>query len=92
MFVKIKYFTVRKGKDKTVIYNNLDREICYDCTRFSIGPEIPEPGKDVENIILTVDVGRQDERTIEFPCEQETEITEIYIMNDRGKTIDKYIY
>ncbi len=33
-----------------------------------------------------------DKATLEFPAEQEKAVTEIYIMNDDGKTIDRYVY
>ena len=92
MFVKIKYFNVKKGNDKTVIYNDLNHEILYDCKRFSIGQAQEVDSNSPIMMLLTLDVGEQDERIIKFPAEQDREVTEIYIMNDIGKTIDRYIY
>jgi hypothetical protein len=86
MFVKIREF---KG-------NNLVGQITYDCKRASLREITPEPPlEDVAEMALILDVGEQDERTIITPCNRDNdskETTEIYYMNDNGKTIDKYIY
>ena len=94
MFVKIRYWNVkRKTEGGVPVTRELNREATYDCVKISVGPEIPEPPNvDVTRIILIMDVGEQDERILDIPVNSPTEETEIYLMNDEGKTIDKYIY
>lgn len=89
MFIKIKNWIGKRNEDKTFIYDTLDREVVCDCVRYSIGPDEKEYPKE---IFLVIDIGEQDERTFWFPIESETICTEVYVMNNDGKTIDKYIY
>jgi len=98
MFVKIRYLKIRRDVGITSehpYFTDLDREIIYDCQRVSIGAIPPEPpNQDVEEMDLIMDVGGQDERTIVFPVnvDDPKEEVEIYIMNNNGKTVERYIY
>ena len=92
MFVKIRYLI--RSQDQLEAPWSTERETIYDCMRASIGNELPEHPKAVaEKAVLVLDVGKQDERTVDilFPV-TDGQRTEIYYMNNEGKTIDKYIY
>ena len=97
MFVKIRYTDVKKDENKVVIKNEMVAEHVYDCNHYSLFP-IKPPGEnaDVVEMNLTIEFNKSGpvgfDRTISFPCGSDTEITEIYVMNEHGKTIDRIIY
>jgi len=100
MFIKIQFEDVIK-EDKAVIrcLGNI-REHIYDCNHFTIFPS-KEPGEERElqkplemNICLEFNKSGPDgfDRTISFPAEDPNGTVAIFIMNEHGKTIDRYIY
>jgi len=62
-------------------------ESTYDCIHASIHPKLPENGQVFTHpaIYLVMDVGEQNERTIDMDCHN----TELIFMNNNGKTIDR---
>jgi len=92
MFVKIMYWNVRKGKDKTVIYGDLIREAIFNPISVLLESQPPcKSDEDIGSMLLTM-VFDKTEKIICFPWETNDKVTEIYYMNENGKTIDKYIY
>ena len=97
MFVKIRYSDVVKNEDGVIMKSTLNVEHLYDCNHFSLFPSKPEPPAvdEVEmNLNLEFNKSGPDgwDRTISFPCESDTEVVEIFLMNEHGKTIDRFIY
>ena len=96
MFIKIRYSDVKK-EEGMIVQNTFGAEHIYDCNHFALFPSKPiPPAVDVTemNLVLEFNQGgpTNSDRTISFPCESETQVVEIFIMNEPGKTIDRYIY
>ncbi len=91
MFIKIKYWNVKKGEDEVIIYRDLDRETLYDALSMELMSCPPDEGDEIGKMLLTMNLnGRTEE--IYFPWEEGEKVVEIYCMNDSGKTIDRYVY
>lgn len=92
MFVKFKHWTVRKGKDGTIIYDDLKFEEQYEPLGYRLFPEKPEPPRedDIE-MLFTLEFEKGD-KTITFPAKTDDGVTEIFVTNAQGKTVDRYIY
>ena len=93
MFIKIKNWKVRKGEDGTIIYNDLLDESLHDVEKAVIAP-LHEglEDKDIVTHMNLETVSKGVTECITFPCEQDERVTEIFFMNDQGKTIDRYVY
>lgn len=96
MFVKIKIWNVDKeetmGEDGTVIYKDLRQETLYDVMSVDSVPILPEEGKEIGKMLFTLKLSSGVEEVVYVPWEDNDEVVEIYCMNNRGKTIDKYVY
>jgi len=96
MFIKIRYSDVEKGKNKVVIKNRFVAEHLYDCNHFTLFPSREPREKDEKEMNVSLEFNKSGpegwDRTISFPCESDTQVVEIFIMNEHGKTIDRYIY
>lgn len=97
MFVKIRYLEVEKDENKVVIKNRLKSEHIYDCNHMTLFPSKSiSPEVDEAEMNLSLEFNKSGpcgwDRTISFPCESDTEVLEIFLMNEHGKTIDRYIY
>lgn len=97
MFVKIRYLNVEKDERGVVTETTLKIEHLYDCNHFSLFPsKVIPPAVDETEMNLSLEFNKSGpagwDRTISFPCESNTEVVEIYIMNEHGKTIDRFIY
>uniref|UniRef100_A0A6M3IXM6 Uncharacterized protein n=1 Tax=viral metagenome TaxID=1070528 RepID=A0A6M3IXM6_9ZZZZ len=97
MFVKIRYLDVEKDERKAVIKNSITSEHVYDCNHYSLFPSKKEGGIDMsDEMNLSLEFNKSGpcgwDRTISFPCESDTQVVEIFIMNEHGKTVDRYIY
>uniref|UniRef100_A0A6M3KSR4 Uncharacterized protein n=1 Tax=viral metagenome TaxID=1070528 RepID=A0A6M3KSR4_9ZZZZ len=96
MFIKIKYSDVEK-KEGMIVQNTFVAEHIYDCNHFTLfptKPKLPEEPELEMNVSLEFNKSGPEgwDRTISFPCESDTQVVEIFIMNEHGKTIDRYIY
>uniref|UniRef100_A0A6M3LH66 Uncharacterized protein n=1 Tax=viral metagenome TaxID=1070528 RepID=A0A6M3LH66_9ZZZZ len=92
MLVKIMYFNVKKAEDATVIYSSAIREKTYDVTSAELSSVPPEEGEEIGRMMLAMDVGKAEEEVECFPWESPDTVTEVYYMNDKGKTIERYVY
>lgn len=97
MFVKIKYLNIVKNKEGVVTKSILNVEHLYDCNHFSLFPSKPiPPAVDETEMNLSLEFNKSGpvdwDRTISFPCESDSEVVEIYVMNEHGKTIDRFVY
>ncbi len=68
----------------------------YECNHYSL---FSTPVRENENVVemnITIEFNESGpqgfDRTISFPCESDTQVTEIYVMNEHGKTIDRIYY
>lgn len=102
MFVKIVYWKVEKEKAENELRGHkitnriLEVEHGYDVNHYSLFPT-KEPEANEMNLCLEFNKDGPDgwDRTISFPknrSEEDNQVIEIYIMNNHGKTIQKYIY
>lgn len=93
MFVKIKNWKVKKGEDQVVIYRELLDESIQQVDKAIIAP-LHEGLEDKDVVthmsLTTCTAGIED--MISFPCESTDRVVDVYLMNDYGKTIDRYIY
>lgn len=65
----------------------------HECQQVALRAVLPEPPKtEVKEMMFLLDSGLQTERTIFVPCNNESVQTEIYYMNNQGKTIERYQY
>ena len=87
MFVKIQKWEVSKTEDKTVTYKQMERETVYHVSTFQLSSN-PENQEMIAE--MTLDNGNNEVYC--FPWEKDTEVIEVYYMNDSGKTIDHLIY
>lgn len=97
MFVKIRYSDVERDSDGCIIKDRFKVEHLYDCNHFSLFPSKPVPPAINETEMnLTLEFNTSGpagwDRTISFPWESDSEIVEIFVMNEHGKTIDRFIY
>jgi len=97
MFVKIRYLDVEKDKEGYVVSTKFITEHLYDCNHFSLFPSKPIlPAVDETEMNLNLEFNKSGpcgwDRTISFPCKSDSEVVEVFIMNEHGKTIDRYIY
>ena len=97
MFVKIRLLDVEKDENGVVIRNEMVAEHIYDCNHYSLFPSKPLKGsEDVIEMNLCLEFNMSGpsgwDRNISFPCESDTQVTEIFVMNEYGKTIDRIIY
>ena len=97
MFIKIKYSDVEKSKEGKILKNLFRAEHLYDCNHFTLFPTKPVPPEvDETEMNVSLEFNKSGpcgwDRTISFPCESDTQVVEIFIMNEHGKTIDRYIY
>lgn len=89
MFIKIEILEIEDKDNGNMLTK--EREYIYDCKRIGFHPLLPISPKDdrlEENdkwMTVIMDVGKQDERTMDLYKEN----LAIYIMNNEGKTIDK---
>lgn len=97
MYVKIRWNKVKKKEDGTIIYCDLKSEIIYDARKVEM--EVCPPEKKemttkgmVGRMRLLIDIGTPEQEEIFFPWEQPNEVVEVYFMNEKGKTIDRYVY
>jgi len=65
------------------ITKRFPRTKCYECKKYLI-----YKGNNDENFSLSIDVGEQEERVMLLPKKDHT----IIIMNNNGKTVDKYSF
>lgn len=91
MFVKVRKFNVRKGEDGTVIYGDLLEDTVYNPLSAKLESVPPEEGKDIGEMSLLMDFGRVS-RVLHFPWEDKEFVTEVYYMNENGKTVERYVY
>lgn len=74
------------------------KEVVYDCREFILMSATPElPNQDVTEMLVMLDVDTPNEKIITVPCNQEAraengEGVDIYLMNDNGKTVERYSY
>ena len=104
MFVKIIYWEVEKDENKVVTKRDWKIEHVYDCNHASIFPSVPDGEKGIKdqkpkyrtemNLVLEFNKDGPDgyERTITFPTESDTQVVDIFYMNNHGKTIERYVY
>jgi len=98
MFIKIRFSNVLvRADDGCVSKSELDCEHVYDCNHFALFPVKPVPPEvDVTEMHLVLEFNKSGpegwDRTISFPSEGRNQVVEIFIMNEHGKTIDRYIY
>lgn len=103
MFVKIVYGKVVKAGDSetTTILEQGDKiPEGYECDRYRLyedKPILDGPNRERIMNLLLEKIGRPGaetgwERVVSFPFEQKDEVIEVFIMNDAGKTVDRYIY
>ena len=100
MFIKIQFEDVIKKDGQAVKFLGNIREHIYDCNHFTIFPskQPDEEGKlqkpSEMNICLEFNKSGPEgfDRTISFPAEDPNGTVAIFIMNEHGKTIDRYIY
>ena len=93
MFIKIRHDKVSRDKDGCVIRREMGRDNGYECNRYSNGPEMPEPpATEAKVVILIMESNDGNSITIDFPVNKEDQQTSIFITNNEGKTIDRYIY
>jgi len=97
MFVKIRYYEVEKDSNKVVKENKITAEHIYDCNHMTLFPSKPiPPAVDETEMNLSLEFNKSGpcgwDRTISFPCESDNQVVEIYLMNEHGKTIDRFIY
>ena len=97
MFIKIRYVNIERNKNGVVITEQLDVEHVYDCNHFALFPIKPlSPELPITTMNLNLEFNKSGpegwDRTISFPCEGKNQIIEVFIMNEHGKTIDRYIY
>ncbi len=92
MFVKIMWFNVKKGDDQTIIYSHVIKEKTHDVLSAELESAPPEEGKKVGQMILTLDKRAPEKEVIYFPWESPDKVTEVYYMNNEGKTIERYVY
>lgn len=65
----------------------------FDCKRASLIPhKSSSKASNIDEIVLIMDVGNQDERIINIPYNRNDVKTEVYYMNNEGKTIQRYQY
>ena len=95
MFVKIQYWEVKRNTDEVIVTNRLDVEHIYDVNHISLFTESVKEVKTPE-VHLTLEFNKDGpdgwDRTISFPEKQENQVVEIYVMNNHGKTIERYVY
>lgn len=96
MFVKIIYWDVEKEVEKvtgttTIHARKLNREVIYDCNSVQfVEDNRKEPEESAEKIMnIIMDDGF---KTVEIPMDSPDQAFEIFLMNDHGKTIDRYCY
>jgi len=97
VFVKIRYLDVKKDIKKVVRKSVLRAEHIYDCNHMALFPSKPEPPEvDETEMNLSLEFNKSGpcgwDRTISFPCERDTQVVEIFCMNEHGKTVDRYVY
>ncbi len=97
MFVKIRYLKVEKDEKKVIIKSNLAAEHLYDCNHFTLYPTMPVPPEvDETEMNVSLEFNKSGpcgwDKTISFPCESKTTVVEIFIMNEHGRTVDRYVY
>ena len=97
MFVKIRYQDVERDEKRVVRKNVTRLEHCYECDHYGLFASKPEPPAKEEtemNLVLEFNLHGPSggKRTITFPCSSDTQEVTIFIMNEHGKTIDRYIY
>ncbi len=97
MFVKIRYLKVKKDEKKVIVQSQMASEHIYDCNHMTLFPSQPvPPSVDETEMNLSLEFNKSGpagwDRTISFPCESDTEVVEIFLMNEHGKTIDRFVY
>ena len=78
MFVKI-----IDHNENAAIQKGSPRTKCYDCKKYLI-----YKGHTDEDFSISIDVGEQHERIMQFPKKTHT----VIIMNNEGKTVDRYCW
>ena len=96
MFVKIRYSDIIE-KRVGFVKSALTAEHVYDCNHYSLFPTKPvPPAADETEMNLAIEFNKSGpcgwDRTVSFPCESETSTVEIFVMNEHGKTVDRYSY
>ena len=76
MFVKI-----IDHNENTAIQKGSPRTKCYDTKKYLI-----YKGHTEKDFSISIDVGEQNERVMQFPKEKHS----VIVMNNEGKTIDRY--
>ena len=104
MLVKIIYWRVKKEEDGAVIYKDQEIEHIYDVNHYALSQSKTQEPLDVKkdrdrkevemNLFLYFNKTDSDgwDETITFPAEQEDQVVDIYIMNNQGRTVDRYSY
>lgn len=103
MFIKIRTLEVRKDENQVVITSTIKSEDIYDCDHITLfsseyrsnNSKGHRENETIEmNLVIEFNADGPNgfDRTIYFPAESDTICTEIYIMNNQGKTIDRIIY
>lgn len=99
--IKLVYQEVEKNNDQMVTKVLNVREECFSCDRYLLFQDgfcekkVSQDEEEVPQMKLIVEVIKNNggwDRTINFPSEHPTQVITIFIMNEDGKTIDKYIY
>jgi len=83
---------VSKGNGKEIVYDRCLNQILYDCESAELDSCLPDANMRTGNMRLSLDVGNPDPKEIYFPWDQDDEITEVYYMNNEGKTIERFVY
>ena len=91
MFVKVIQRHIEKG-DGIISVGKWMNEVTYDTVKAELEPLPPDEGCDNGRMLLTLDIGKGEPERIYFPWEANNIRTEVYYMNDQGKTIERYVY
>ncbi len=105
MFIKIKYLDVEKDQDGMVVKHIFKVEDLYECTHYALFPTTPPSPEESDGNGLHSDEKKMNlylefnksgpegwDTTISFPCESDNQTVSIYVMNEHGKTIERYLY
>lgn len=92
MYVKVMRWKVTKGEHRTVIYDECTEQIMYEVKSAELQTCPPDENMETGNMRLVLDVGEPDPKLVYFPWEAPDALTEVYYMNNEGKTIERFVY
>lgn len=88
MFIKIVCNKVTKSEDGVIRTSSVFNEHIYDCNHATF-----IYSEDVTHLVIEFNKAGPEgfDRTLTFPNKSPHEVFEIFLMNDNGKTVDRYI-